>query len=127
MNKRKKHIRVLRFSIIFTGLTNLFGSYLVKKGALSKEEYNKDLLRSTISTAVSTLGIIYLKEQERQEQFRLIELRAQGIYIDPNDVEEGKLIKKEHKENKLAKQVDKLLKEKGSDIEKEIKKIQRKV
>lgn len=127
MSTRKKKIRVLKFSIIFTGLTNLLGYYLVKKGELSKEEYNADLFRGTITQAVSSLGIIYLQEQERQEQRRIIELRARGTYIDPEDINKGRVLKKEHREKKLAKQVDKMLNSKNKDIVKTIKKLQEQI
>ena len=67
---------------------------------------------------------MYLEEQERKEQFEVNTQRAKGLYLDPEPVTKGSIIKKGHSEKKLAKQLEKMTKDLDTDIQEYIKKVQ---
>lgn len=123
MLNRKKKIKALKFSnLVLSGL-DLYNSIVFTKGKVTKHQHTINKVTTLGTTLVNTLSIVYLEEQERKEQFELNTQRAKGLYVDPEPVTKGSIIKKGHSEKKLAKQLNKMTKDLDKDIQEYINKI----
>ena len=123
LNRRKK-IKALKFSnLVLSGL-DLYNSIVFTKGDMTKHQHTVNKITTLGTVLVNTLSIVYLEEQERKEQFEINTQRAKGLYLDPEPVTKGSIIKKGHSEKKLAKQLEKMTKDLDTDIQEYIKKVQ---
>lgn len=123
LNRRKK-IKALKFSnLVLSGL-DLYNSIVFTKGDMTKHQHTVNKITTLGTVLVNTLSIVYLEEQERKEQFEVNTQRAKGLYLDPEPVTKGGIIKKGHSEKKLAKQLEKMTKELDEDVQEYINKVQ---
>ena len=124
MLNRKKKIKALKFSnLVLSGL-DLYNGVMFVKGKVTKHQHTVNKITTLGTTLVNTLSIVYLEEQERKEQFELNTQRAKGLYVDPEPVTKGSIVKKGHSEKKLAKKLDKMTKELDEDVQEYINKVQ---
>ena len=124
MLNRKKKIKALKISnLVLSGL-DLYNGVMFVKGKVTKHQHTVNKITTLGTTLVNTLSIVYLEEQERKEQFELNTQRAKGLYVDPEPVTKGSIVKKGHNEKKLAKQLDKMTKELDEDVQEYINKVQ---
>ena len=124
MLNRKKKIKALKISnLVLSGL-DLYNGVMFVKGKVTKHQHTVNKITTLGTTLVNTLSIVYLEEQERKEQFELNTQRAEGLYVDPEPVTKGSIVKKGHNEKKLAKQLDKMTKELDEDVQEYINKVQ---
>lgn len=124
MNKRQIKVLSLTASSFLLGVTGFINYKNYKKGKIDEATFKTNALKYAITSGVNTLGIIYLEEQERKEQLKIMELRAQQIYVDPEKVTDGKILKKEHKEEKLAKQVEDMFNNLDPEVQEVLKDFQ---
>ena len=124
MLNRKKRIRALKISNLLLSGLDLYNEVMFVKGKVTKHQHTVNKITTPGTVLVNTLSIVYLEEQERKEQFELNTQRAKGLYLDPEPVTKGNIIKKGHSEKKLAKQLDKMTKDLDTDIQEYIKKVQ---
>ena len=124
MLNRKKKIKALKISnLVLSGL-DLYNGVMFVKGKVTKHQHTVNKITTLGTVLVNTLSILYLEEQERKEQFELNTQRAKGLYVDPEPVTKGSIVKKGHSEKKLAKQLDKMTKELDEDVQEYINKVQ---
>lgn len=123
MLNRKKKIKALKISnLVLSGL-DVCNSIIFTKGDMTKYQHTINKVTTLGTLLVNTLSIVYLEEQERKEQFELNTQRAKGLYLDPEPVTKGKIVKKGHSEKKLAKQLEKMTKDLDTDIQEYINKV----
>lgn len=123
MLNRKKKIKALKISnLVLSGL-DLYNGVMFVKGKVTKHQHTVNKITTLGTVLVNTLSIVYLEEQERKEQFELNTQRAKGLYVDPEPVTKGSIVKKGHSEKKLAKQLDKMTKELDEDVQEYINKV----
>ena len=123
MLNRKKKIKALKFSnLVLSGL-DLYNGVMFVKGKVTKHQHTVNKITTLGTTLVNTLSIVYLEEQERKEQFEVNTQRAKGLYVDPEPVTKGSIVKKGHSEKKLAKQLEKMTKELDEDVQEYINKV----
>lgn len=124
MLNRKKKIKALKISNLLLSGLDLYNGVMFVKGKVTKHQHTVNKITTLGTTLVNTLSIVYLEEQERKEQFELNTQRAKGLYVDPEPVTKGSIVKKGHNEKKLAKQLDKMTKELDEDVQEYINKVQ---
>lgn len=124
MLNRKKKIKALKISNLLLSGLDLYNGVMFVKGKVTKHQHTVNKITTLGTTLVNTLSIVYLEEQERKEQFELNTQRAKGLYVDPEPVTKGGIVKKGHNEKKLAKQLDKMTKELDEDVQEYINKVQ---
>lgn len=123
MLNRKKKIKALKISnLVLSGL-DVYNSIVFAKGKVTKHQHTINKVTTLGTTLVNTLSIVYLEEQERKEQFELNTQRAKGLYVDPEPVTKGRIIKKGHSEKKLAKQLDEIVNGLDKDVQDYIDKV----
>ena len=123
MLNRKKKIKALKISnLVLSGL-DVYNSIVFTKGDMTKYQHTINKVTVIGTTLVNTLSIVYLEEQERKEQFEINTQRAKGLYVDPEPVTKGRIIKKGHSEKKLAKQLDEIVNGLDKDVQEYINKV----
>ena len=123
MLNRKKKIKALKISnLVLSGL-DLYNGVMFVKGKVTKHQHTVNKITTLGTVLVNTLSIVYLEEQERKEQFEVNTQRAKGLYVDPEPVTKGSIVKKGHSEKKLAKQLEKMTKELDEDVQEYINKV----